>query len=263
MTFFGDYRGPSWETDHGHDGKVAETGHGWHGPHESPSTMTVPLIALAVGAIFAGYVGVPTVLGGSNRIEHFLEPSFVVHHAEQEVVGLPADEHTDEHADEIHHGEGHHLSTPTELGLMGLSVLLAIGGILLARRNYVQQPDRSEQWARQWAWPHRVLTNKYYVDEFYGSTFVAGTMSSARGLFSFDRGVVDGAVNGSGRTTIVFSWISHVLDKYVVDGIVNLVGGACREASYSLRRIQTGLIQNYVFATVLGVFAFVTLYLVF
>ena len=82
------------------------------------------------------------------------------------------------------------------------------------------------------------------------------------GLFAVDRGVVDGAVNGTGRTTIILSWISHVLDKYVVDGIVNLIGNTCREASFGFRRVQTGLIQNYAFATLFGVFAFVTWYLV-
>jgi NADH-quinone oxidoreductase subunit L len=254
MTFYGEYRGPAWEhahadgahpePDHGHD---EHGGHAWHGPHESPRAMTVPLMVLAVGAIAAGYVGIPAVLGEPvgipNAIEHYLEPSFVA-------------------GEEEHGEEAHHMSAVGELGLMAFSVLVAFGGILLARRNYVQQPDVSDRWANTWAGPHAVLTNKYYVDEAYNATFVAGTMSGARGLFAFDRGVVDGAVNGTGWTTIVLSWISHVLDKYVVDGLVNVVGGTFREASYSLRRVQTGLIQNYAFATVLGVFAFVTWYLI-
>ncbi len=209
--------------------------------------MTIPLMVLAVGAVAAGYVGIPAVLGEpvgiENAIEHYLEPSFVAGEGE-------------------HDEEAHHMSAAGELSLMAFSILLAFGGILLARRNYVQQPEVSTQWAQQWDGPHRILTNKYYVDELYGATFVAGTMSGARGLFAFDRGVVDGAVNGTGWTTIVLSWISHVLDKYVVDGIVNVIGGAGREASYSLRRVQTGLIQNYAFATVFGVFAFVTWYLI-
>ncbi len=248
MTFHGEYRGPSWEhghDDHGHDG---HDDHAWHGPHESPRAMTVPLIALAVGAVFAGYVGVPAVLGEPigvpNAIEHFLEPSFVAGEAA-------------EHAE-----EPHHISHAVELALMGFSVLVAIGGILLARRNYEQQPAIADRWATSYAGPHRVLTNKYYVDEFYGATFVAGTMSSARGLFAVDRTVVDGAVNGAGWLTIVTSWVSHVIDKYGVDGLVNLVGGTVRESSYGFRRVQTGLIQNYVFATLVGVFAFVTWYLV-
>ena len=248
MTFYGEYRGPAWEQGHdethGHDDAPGH--HAWHGPHESPRAMTVPLLVLAVGAIAAGYIGVPAVLGEAvgipNAIEHFLEPSFTAGEIE------PAE-------------EVHHLSHATEFGLMGVSVLLAIGGILLARRNYVQRPEVSEQWAQQWAGPHRVLTNKYYIDEFYGATVIKGTMTSAQSLFAVDRRVVDGAVNGTGWTTVVLSWIAHVLDKYVVDGIVNLVGNTCREVSYSLRRVQTGLIQNYAFATLFGVFAFVTWYL--
>ena len=70
------------DTHHGHDPHDADDAHGghghgpWHGPHESPRPMTVPLMVLAVGAIVAGFVGIPAALGGGNAIEHFLEPSF-------------------------------------------------------------------------------------------------------------------------------------------------------------------------------------------
>ena len=252
LTFFGEYRGKSWQHAGGAGGDEVHAvteqveGHGaWHGPHESPRVMTIPLMVLAVGAITAGYVGIPAALGGSNAIEHFLEPSFVAHVEEGE-----------------HAAEEAHLSRAAELGLMGSSVLIAGLGIFLAYRNYVQRPERANQWAERWAGPHRVLTNKYYVDEVYNATVVRGTMSSARGLWAVDGAVVDGAVNGAGWLTIVFSWISHVLDKYVVDGIVNLVGVIGREGSYRIRRFQTGLIQNYAFATLFGVFAFVTWYLI-
>ena len=237
MTFFGDYRGPSWAQ--GDDGQGT---HAWHGPHESPRTMTVPLMVLAVGAIVAGYVGIPAALGGGNAIEHYLGLSFT--------VGEPAE------------AEVQQLSHAAELGLMALSVFIAGCGILLAYRIYVRRPETATQMARSWAGPHRVLTNKYYVDELYNATIVRGTMTSARGLWTFDGAVVDGAVNGTGWITIALSWISHVLDKYVVDGIINLVAWICGEASYTFRRVQTGLVQNYAFATLLGVFAFVTWFLV-
>ena len=224
MTFFGAYRGPAPDAHgadhgdaHGH-GDDGGHGHAWHGPHESPRVMTWPLIVLAVGAVVAGFVGVPAALGGNNMIEHFLEPSFTVgalHAAEEE-----------------HHYE-------IEWALMAFSVLLAVGGIWFAHRNYVQQPEKSEQMAVSFAGAHRVLTNKYYVDELYDATVVRGTMGSAGGLWTVDKRVVDGAVNGTGWTTIMGSWVSHVLDKYVVDG----------------------LIQNYAFATLVGVFAFITWYL--
>ena len=256
MTFHGEYRGPSWEHGdvHGHDaaGHDDADDHGhraWHGPHESPRAMTVPLMVLAVGAVVAGYVGVPAVLGEPvgipNAMEHFLEPSFTAGDGAELAEGAP-----------------HSLSHLAELVLMGLSVMIALGGIFLARRNYEQQPEIAERWASSFGGAHTVLTNKYYVDEFYQGSVVEGTYASARGLFAVDRRVVDGAVNGTGWATVVSSYISHLIDKYGVDGTVNLVGNMFREASYSFRRVQTGLIQNYAFATLFGVFAFVTWYLI-
>ena len=90
---------------------------------------------------------------------------------------------------------------------MALSVLIAVGGILFAYRNYVKQPHESEKLAKSLSGPHRVLTNKYYVDEVYDATVVRGTTESAKGLWTVDRKVVDGAVNGTGWTTLAVSWI--------------------------------------------------------
>ncbi len=251
MTFWGEYRGPAWDAGHGGaqheahgDGDAAGDGdahgHAWHGPHESPKIMTLPLQILAIGAIVAGFVGVPSALGGANWIHGFLEPSFVAGAA---------------HAAE----EEHHYAI--EWGLMALSVLVAAGAIAFAWRLYVQRPEESERLASDFAGAHRVLTNKYYVDELYDATAVKGTMGSARGLWTVDRNVVDGAVNGTGWTTRASAWVSHVVDKYVVDGLVNLVGRICAEGSYRFRHAQTGLIQNYAVAALFGVFAFVTLYI--
>ena len=69
-------------------------------------------------------------------------------------------------------------------------------------------------------------------------------------------------MNGTGWLTIVSSWFSHILDKYIVDGLVNLVGSILQESSFIFRRLQTGLIQNYALLMLFGVFAFVSLYLV-
>ena len=250
MTFWGEYRGPSWGGA-GHGGAEHEAhgeghAHAWHGPHESPRLMTGPLQLLAVGAVLAGFVGIPAALGGSNAIEHFLEPSFVAEAS---------------HGEEGEHAVAH-LSHAAELGLMALSVLLAMGAIALAYHLYVRRPEKSERLAADFAGAHRVLTNKYYVDELYDATAVKGTMSGARGLWTVDRNVVDGAVNGTGWLTRAFAWVSDVVDKYVVDGLVNLVASICAEGSYRFRRVQTGLIQNYAVATLFGVFAFVTLYIV-
>ena len=260
MTFFGDYRGPSWghqasegrgDADHAaadvdDPHTTPDHGHAWHGPHESPSLMTVPLMLLAVGAGVAGFVGIPAALGGANAIEHFLEPSFTAGAA---------------HLEEAEHAVAH-LSRAAELGLMALSVLVAVGGIALAFHLYVRRPERSEQLAAKWAGAHRVLTNKYYVDELYDATAVRGVITGARGLWTVDRNVVDGAVNGTGWVTRALSWVSHMVDKYIVDGMFNLLAWVCAEGSYVFRRVQTGLIQNYAVAMLFGVFAFVTVYLI-
>jgi len=274
MTFLGTYRGPAFSRAHGahevppHHGRTHPAdphahghagrpdhevthgpahgddahghGHGpWHGPHEAPRAMTLPLMVLAVGAIVAGFVGIPAALGGNNAIEHFLEPSF---------AGVAAH-------------ETHHISHTAELGLMLLSILVAAGGIWLAYRLYVTRPSASEALAHKWAGAHAVLSNKYYVDELYDATFVKGTMAGARGLWTVDSRVVDGAVNGSGWITQLSAWMSHMIDKYVVDGLVNLVGWSAGESSLVFRRFQTGLVQNYALLMLFGVFAFVSLYL--
>jgi NADH-quinone oxidoreductase subunit L len=320
MTFYGEYRGPAWETaghaavataavhgaphpadphahgqahraDHevthgpaephaqtAHDAdahgghpstSLGAGGHGpWHGPHESPKPMTYPLMALAVGAVLAGFVGIPAALGGGNAIEHFLEPSFTAHEvrlkpdapteaaAAERGVRLQADHP----AAEPEH-ETEHASLGVELGLMGFSVLIAVVGIMLARRFYVTNPEISERMATQYSGAHRLLSNKYYVDELYNSTVISGTMSSGRGLWTFDRNVVDGAVNGTGWATVISAWFSGLTDRTVVDGLVNLVGWTVQESSHLFRRLQTGLVQNYALLMLLGVFAFVSVYL--
>jgi NADH-quinone oxidoreductase subunit L len=144
---------------------------------------------------------------------------------------------------------------------MGFSVLIAVVGIGWAWKFYIASPEQSEQWAERFAGAHRLLSHKYYVDELYDATIIAATWKSARGLWTVDRNVVDGAVNGTGRLTIISSWLSGLTDKRVVDGLVNLVGWIVQEGSHASRRLQTGLVQNYALLMLFGVFAFVSLYL--
>jgi NADH:ubiquinone oxidoreductase subunit 5 (subunit L)/multisubunit Na+/H+ antiporter MnhA subunit len=234
----------------------------WHGPHESPTPMTFPLMVLAVGAIFAGMVGIPAALGGGNAIERFLEPSFTASEVRQNPEAanptLPPAAARNEAAAEH---EASLTSVWVERGLMVFSVLIAVVGILLARKFYITNPEIPERLARRWAVAHRTLLNKYYVDELYNGTVVSGTMAGGRALWTFDRNVVDGAVNASGRLTIVGSWLAGLTDRYVVDGAVNLIGRTIEDSSFWFRRVQTGLVQNYAMLMVFGVFVFVGVYL--
>jgi NADH-quinone oxidoreductase subunit L len=144
---------------------------------------------------------------------------------------------------------------------MVLSVIVALIGIGVARKFYVTSPEISDQLAERWAGAHRLLSNKYYVDELYNATVVAGTFGGGRSLWTFDRNVVDGVVNGTGWFTRIGAWFSGLADRAVVDGLVNFVGRTCEEGSYWFRRFQTGLVQNYALLMLFGIFAFVSIYL--
>jgi NADH-quinone oxidoreductase subunit L len=153
------------------------------------------------------------------------------------------------------------VSRGIELGLMGFSLAVAVCGILLARKFYITSPQIADDLATQWSGAHRVLSNKYYVDELYDATVISGTFGAGRGLWAFDRNVVDGVVNGGGWLTIIGAWFSGLTDRTVVDGLVNLVGRICEQSSFWFRRVQTGLVQNYAMLMLFGIFAFVSIYL--
>ncbi len=241
LTFFGASRG---EPAPGSDGRPAAGSvagpHAAPPPHESPRAMTLPLIALAVGTVLAGFVGVPDALGGGDVLGHFLEPAF---------GPLPAEPAV-------------HASRALELALMGVSVTVAAVGIAFAWRMYVVDPPASARVATRFAPAYRVLSGRYFVDELYGATVIRGLWSTARVLWVVDRRIVDGVVNGSSWVTLAGSWISGRTDRAVVDGVVNGVGRRLEAASYALRRLQTGLVQSYAALMLAGVFVFVSLYLV-
>jgi NADH-quinone oxidoreductase subunit L len=251
----------------GHAGHAASDDHGgghgaWHGPHESPAPMTFPLQALAVGAIVAGFIGIPAALGGGNTIEHFLEPSFTAERVEARAGSDTArPEPVEGRAAATEHEAEPHVSRSEELGLMLFSVIIAVVGISVAQKFYVKSPEVSDQLAARWAGAHRLLSHKYYVDELYNATVISGTFGSGDVLWTVDRTVVDGAVNGAANLTKAGSLLSGFSDRTFVDGLVNLVGWIVQESSLAFRRVQTGLVQNYALLMLFGIFAFVGIYL--
>jgi NADH-quinone oxidoreductase subunit L len=131
---------------------------------------------------------------------------------------------------------------------MIVSVAIAIFGILLARRFYF----RDEEWATpkrlasRFRLLHGLLENKYYVDEIYNATVIAGTLALSRFLALFDTYVIDGLVNLTRHLTVLFAGEgSNLFDKYIVDGAVNGVGALARGGSTFVRKMQSGLVQNY------------------
>jgi NADH-quinone oxidoreductase subunit L len=142
---------------------------------------------------------------------------------------------------------------------MAASVAIAAAGIWLAWKIYGggRGLEGGRGWAEKYPAIHRVLLNKYWVDEAYDATIVRGTWGSARGLYRFDAGVIDGLVNGFRHVTVGTSMLSGFFDKYVVDGLVNLVGWLMQAGSRVFRRLQTGLVSQYAMVVVAGMLVLV------
>ena len=129
---------------------------------------------------------------------------------------------------------------------MAISVAIAAFGVWLAHRLYVRRSPVPDVLEQRLGVVHRLLANKYWVDELYNATAIAGTMALSRFLWWFDAWIVDGAVNGVRNLTVIaFGHGSNLFDKYVVDGAVNGVGTGAKSGSMMFRRVQSGLVQNY------------------
>jgi NADH-quinone oxidoreductase subunit L len=228
LTFFGESRVP-------HDVE--------HHIHESPRSMTVPLMILAVLSVVGGWIGWPESLGGSDHFAKFLDP-VIARHAEVIAAVPEATQYT------------------TEYELMAVSVLVALVGIGLARFFYLRRPTIPATLAARWGGLYRLIYNKYYVDQIYDAMFVNRTKDLGTTLGAFDRGVIDGLfVNGAGWVTRAFSSISMVWDKWIIDGLVNLAARIVWIFSYPVRMIQSGRVSNYALLIVLGVLVFLGYYL--
>jgi NADH-quinone oxidoreductase subunit L len=212
--------------------------HTQHHLHESPRVMTVPLQILAGGAVVAGFLWVPHVF---LPFEHWLEP-VMAHH------GAPGG-----------HGEG--AGVGTELGLMFVSVVVAVTGIGLAWLVYRRRSIAPETFSNAaGGLPYRVLFDKYYVDEVYDLIFVRGVIVLCRLIAWFDLHVIDGVVNLSATIVRAWSWVSGLFDLWVVDGTVNGVATVTQFVGRRIRNLQTGAVNAYVYVIVLGVLGSVFLY---
>ena len=176
-----------------------------HHVHEAPPSMTIPLIVLAVGSVVAGWVGVSEHGGIFSFLGRSIVPNTVAHEA----------------------------TGGSRLGLMALSTLVAAGGIFLAWRMYIAKPFTKERASHSAGGLHRLLVQKYYVDEIYDALIVQPLKRFAN-----------------------FLW--NVLDSLIVDGLVNLTGMFVKAVSWIVSRVQTG--KTPVYATSMVVGAVVMLY---
>jgi NADH-quinone oxidoreductase subunit L len=229
-------------TAHGHGAHAhAAHGHGAHGhaPHDAPPSMAMPLIVLAIGSVVAGFVGVPHALGGANRIERFLEPSFEAHAAEgHQAAGAQPAAPPAQVGDAGHAVADPHAAESTELTLMAVSVGAALAGIGIGVYFWLSNRAAADAMARRFRPIYGLLGNKYYVDEMYDAAVVQPVkLLSTHALWhGADAGLIDGAVNG--------------------------VGVAVRNTSGVLRRVQTGSVRTYAAAIFVGAVLVVGYYLV-
>jgi NADH-quinone oxidoreductase subunit L len=147
--------------------------------------------------------------------------------------------------------------------LMGVSVGIAIFGIYIARVFYNDKPEIPDGLEARFSGLHKILLNKWYLDEIYDFLFVNG-LSKGGGLLLgvFDRKVVDGAVNGAGWLTRFASRVSIWWDTWVIDGAVRLSSFLVKVASYPVRIVQTGQVQSYALFIVVGAIVFFGYYMV-
>jgi NADH-quinone oxidoreductase subunit L len=192
-------------------GKFRGTHEQEHHLHESPKVMTIPLMLLCVGAVGSGWVGIPHILGGGAHFTEFMKP----------VLGHP---------------EGH--ATEGMEGLMmGISVAAAVLGIALAYVMYIVKTELPVALARQFSLAHKILFNKYYIDEIYSFLIVRPTIWIAKNILI---GVTDGR-----------------MIEAVVNGVPAAIGGFSRQ----LRKVQTGFLQHYATIMATGVLVIVALML--
>ena len=173
-------------------------------PHESPKTMTIPLIILAVLSVIGGFIGLPAFVG-PNAISNFLNPGF--ESAKRLIVE-------------------HHPGVSAEIILLVVSVIIALVSIYIAFKNYAHEYKVSKFSQSTF---YRIVQNKYYVDEFYNTAIVMPLRKLSDLFYSFmDLKVIDGAVNGTAKffTGLSADWRrlqTGVLQDYAIISIAGII----------------------------------------
>jgi NADH-quinone oxidoreductase subunit L len=188
-------------------------------PHESPSTMTIPLIVLAFLSVVGGFLGIPHALGAplhvGNWIEHWLAPVFA---SANEV---------------LKRGEAHEIHS-IEYVVMLASLFVALSGIFIARAFYKSASPTPDSLANRLKGAYNLLWNKYFIDEIY-------------------YGVI---INPLHKVSDVV--VSKFLETFFIDRTVNRLGTSIITMSELLRRIQSGVVQNYALVMLVGIVAVMT-----
>jgi len=201
--------------------------------HESPWSMTVPLILLAILSTCGGWFAAPHLMGGTDYFEKFLHPVFATYAVnpgiEQGVslAGAPG-------------AAGEIASSPMmELvhALTGAPVIIALVGLFIAWWFYIKSPETPKKLAQSVRGLYTLVLHKYYIDELYNAVFIQPLLWISTNIF----------------------W--HVIDEGVIDGTVNGVARGLRESGGQVREIQSGNARSYATWVVIGAVGFTVLML--
>lgn len=179
--------------------------------HRTPWTMSLVLAVLAGLAAVGGLIGVPHIMGGSfhfpNYLEEWLHPLVPAVHVADENPMLP-------------------------WGLMAVSVVIALAGLLLAHYLYGKKSDVAERLAAKFAGLYRLLSAKYFVDEIYEKCIF-------HPLYLFSEKI-----------------LFRCVDKKGIDATVNFSGRLCQAVSRQSLKLQQGDVQYYLFYIMVGLLVF-------
>ncbi len=222
------------------EGKDNVDHHVAHHIHESPPAMAYPLMVLGIGTLVVGALfGFPPDHGLYHR---FVEPVFAVEGA-----------------------EAHAITLGTTVGLAVVATAIAALGVWGLARSWYKTGDNPApgRTAERFRGLYTLVLNKYWVDELYTAVFVDFGKWLCNRFWTVDAKGVDGTVNGASQLTVFLSRVSAMFDFRGVDGLVNAIADVIQGGSQAFKRIQTGVIQNYLLAMAMGIFVIVSLFFFF
>jgi NADH-quinone oxidoreductase subunit L len=243
--------------------------HKFEHAHESPFVMAMPLAVLATLSIFVFYTPNPfsadqgwffskwintPELHAPNATRYDFMRSEVI--AETEQVA----EHQSTHGDITYSEKYTEAMHAAHYPAMFLSLFVAVLGIFTAFVFYQWKKVDVDKLANSIKPLYNFSLNKWYFDELYHKTFVAGLLGLSKIIYWFDATIVDGIVNGSAEVTRRIAFFTGGFDKYVVDGLVNLMAYISGFIGLIFRRVQTGKVQTYI---VLVIFSIIILLFLF
>ena len=200
------------------NGKFRGTTEQEHHLHESPASMTVPLILLAILSALGGLIGIPEVFGGGHWLAGFLAPVFEASASKSGHLTL---DHT------------------TEYILMAVSVGVAIIAMLYAYNRYVKQAHIPADEITGRSGLGRLSYNKFFIDEIY-DTLITRPLNTLSGFFfrTVDKAGIDGLVNGFGKGAVEASKTFRLLQSGMVGFyIFMMVAGILALLVYSMYKI--------------------------